>query len=111
MLLLACPCNPNGTFSEELCDRISGTCACKDTAALPDCSQCVDGYYGDISNNIDCQKCSCPVVTNSHSSTCILDSNGGPICTNCEEGYTGERCQFCDNGYYGDPIVNYCFIM
>lgn len=26
------------------------------------------------------------------------------ICTQCPEGYTGDHCQVCDDGYYGNPL-------
>ena len=105
MLIAACQCNPNGTAQIEMCERVTGICFCKQYVALPDCTQCITGYYGDPANNIECQQCQCPSVSNSHSSTCVL-SNDSFVCNNCETGYTGERCEYCDNGYYGDAIVN-----
>lgn len=68
--------------------------------AVPDCSSCVDGYYGDPA--MQCLPCPC----NNHSLTCTLNSNGIPICTNCEVGYTGNNCELCADGYYGNATVS-----
>ena len=89
----------------EICERYDGFCFCKDFVALPNCSQCQDGYYGNPAMGGDCLPCPCPSVNNSHSSTCFLNSSGLPVCDNCEVGYTGDNCQFCANGYYGDAVV------
>ena len=95
----------------QICERNTGFCFCKPLVAMPDCSQCIDGYYGDPANGGDCLQCQCPNISNSHSPTCVLNSNGLPICNNCEDGYTGDSCQFCDNGYFGDAVVSMLLVL
>ncbi|XP_075211994.1 terribly reduced optic lobes isoform X4 [Lycorma delicatula] len=67
---------------------------------------CRPGYYGDPSRNIPCEVCPCPHTTpsNQFGRTCILDTDGQVTC-NCPEGYTGRRCETCDQGYSGNPTV------
>lgn len=102
-------CNMNGTLDEK-CDRVTGDCLCAQYVARPDCSSCIDGYYGDPVNGGDCMPCACPSVSNSHSATCYLDEDGEPICDSCEIGYSGNHCDVCENGYFGDALVCYLCI-
>ena len=80
------------------CDRFTGECICMSNNTVSDCSRCADDYYGDPT--IDCYACPC----NNHSLSCTLQ-NDVPIC-NCEKGYAGNNCQFCDNGYFGNATVS-----
>ena len=42
----------------------------------------------------------------SFSETCAFDALQNRLtCTDCEEGYTGERCENCAPGYEGNPTV------
>ena len=103
--LTACTnCNINGTL-DEICDRVTGDCLCREYIVGPDCDSCIIGYYGNPINGGDCLPCACPSVSNSHSATCHLEDDGQPICDSCEQGYTGSRCEVCDNGYSGDAQV------
>lgn len=36
--------------------------------------------------------------------TCHLGSDGQPTC-NCPPGYIGRRCEQCDVGYQGNPLI------
>ncbi|XP_076684002.1 terribly reduced optic lobes isoform X2 [Andrena cerasifolii] len=67
---------------------------------------CPPGYYGDPSRNIPCQVCPCPQTTpsNQFTRTCHLGSDGQPTC-DCPPGYVGRRCQQCDVGYQGNPLI------
>ena len=101
-----CECDINGTISgSDICDRITGQCFCRPGVAMPSCSECEIGYYGNPSEGGDCLMCECPTSVNSHSPTCFLDSDGLNTCNACEPGYTGRYCEFCDNGYFGDPYL------
>ncbi|XP_061934445.1 basement membrane-specific heparan sulfate proteoglycan core protein isoform X30 [Apis cerana] len=67
---------------------------------------CSSGYYGDPSRNIPCQMCPCPLTnpSNQFARTCQLGSDGQPTC-NCPPGYIGRRCEQCDVGYQGNPLI------
>ncbi|XP_053982835.1 basement membrane-specific heparan sulfate proteoglycan core protein-like isoform X1 [Hylaeus volcanicus] len=67
---------------------------------------CPPGYYGDPSRNIPCQVCPCPLTnpSNQFARTCHLGSDGTPTC-DCPPGYVGHRCERCDSGYQGNPLI------
>ncbi|XP_026667400.1 basement membrane-specific heparan sulfate proteoglycan core protein-like [Ceratina calcarata] len=67
---------------------------------------CPPGYYGDPMRNIPCQTCPCPHTTpsNQFARTCHLGSDGQPTC-DCPPGYVGRRCEQCDVGYQGNPLI------
>ena len=89
------PCIPNIPFE---------TCVCKPHVNGSDCTTCIDGYHGDPANGIDCIKCPCPTEENSHSDTCHEEA-GGVVCDNCKVGHIGNRCEICDDGFYGNATV------
>uniref|UniRef100_A0A4W5KXH8 Laminin subunit alpha-1 n=1 Tax=Hucho hucho TaxID=62062 RepID=A0A4W5KXH8_9TELE len=102
---LQCECNDHATE----CD-INGVCLdCTHNTTGPHCDQCLHGYYGNPSEGTpeDCQRCACPltVVTNNFSPTCLLEGPGQVTCDQCQQGYTGTKCERCANGYHGDPTV------
>lgn len=42
----------------------------------------------------------------SFSSSCRFDDDSNNlVCTACQEGYAGQRCEFCAPGYVGDPTA------
>ncbi|XP_076397846.1 terribly reduced optic lobes isoform X10 [Megachile rotundata] len=67
---------------------------------------CPPGYFGDPARNIPCQVCPCPLTnpSNQFARTCYLGSDGQPTC-NCPPGYIGRRCEQCDVGYQGNPLI------
>ncbi|XP_063241894.1 basement membrane-specific heparan sulfate proteoglycan core protein isoform X7 [Bacillus rossius redtenbacheri] len=67
---------------------------------------CLPGYYGDPSRNVPCQPCPCPLTTpsNQFGRTCHLDTRGDVTC-DCPPGYVGRRCEMCDVGYQGNPLI------
>nr|XP_039265768.1 laminin subunit alpha-5-like isoform X2 [Styela clava] len=71
------------------------------------CEQCRDGYYGNpMSRHPDaCRICPCPypTETGNFAKTCEFDEDG--LVCNCEPGYTGDRCEYCSTGYFGNPHV------
>uniref|UniRef100_A0A673Z2H1 Laminin, alpha 1 n=1 Tax=Salmo trutta TaxID=8032 RepID=A0A673Z2H1_SALTR len=102
---LQCECNDHATE----CD-INGVCLdCTHNTTGPHCDQCLHGYYGNPSEGTpeDCQRCACPltVATNNFSPTCLLEGPGQVTCDQCQQGYTGTKCERCANGYHGEPMV------
>ncbi|XP_045130066.1 basement membrane-specific heparan sulfate proteoglycan core protein-like isoform X13 [Portunus trituberculatus] len=73
--------------------------------------ECGPNEYGDPGNGISCQPCPCPLASpsNQFSSSCYVDSDGQVTC-NCQQGYSGRRCQDCASGYEGNPSLpgDYC---
>ena len=70
------------------------------------CEVCEPGFYGDalIGSPNDCSICECPLGTtsNSFATSCSLDPLKNLLCA-CDIGYTGERCETCADGFYGNP--------
>lgn len=93
---------------------------CK-TLRLFRCERCLRGYYGNPLQGTanDCKPCACPLLieSNNFSPSCQLKSytimdinqvygvveNTEYICTQCPMGYTGDHCEMCDDGYFGNP--------
>lgn len=80
------------------------------------CESCAVGYYGNakMGTSHDCKRCACPLLNdeNNFSPTCQLRDtsyeeqnevisdyslisyqNNDYICTECPDGYTGDRCE------------------
>ncbi|XP_044727463.1 basement membrane-specific heparan sulfate proteoglycan core protein-like isoform X3 [Chrysoperla carnea] len=66
---------------------------------------CQPGTYGDPANGIPCQRCPCPTTEpgRQFASTCSL--RDGQVVCDCQQGYSGSRCEYCEPGYTGNPIV------
>ncbi|WAR23621.1 LAMA2-like protein, partial [Mya arenaria] len=80
-------------------------------------SKTCDPYTGRcLGNPDDCKPCACPLLesSNNFATTCAsspkFDDPGAFVCLDCAVGYTGERCERCDTGYYGYPglLGEYC---
>ncbi|XP_062857847.1 laminin subunit alpha-2 [Trichomycterus rosablanca] len=102
------PCRCHGHATQ--CDDITGHClGCDHHTTGPNCNVCASGYYGDATRGRadDCQPCACPLLSpsNNFSPTCRQDERGEMVCDRCQPGYTGPRCERCDNGYFGFPGV------
>lgn len=71
---------------------------------------CADGFYGNAKKGTsdDCKKCACPLVddVNNFSATCELKSeeSNDYICTDCPHGHSGDHCEKCIDGFYGNPL-------
>lgn len=102
------PCQCSGHSST--CDAKTGVCTnCDHNAAGENCEQCAEGYYGDATKGTenDCQRCQCPGggSGNQFSNICHEKTNGKVVCTNCTDEYTGDQCEKCGDGYFGNPVV------
>jgi len=96
----------------DYCDEESGASDCSHNTGGDNCEVCADGYYG---NAIDasagaCQQCPCPYVEgedgNWRAGMCYeLEGHPeSPLCVECPLGRVGPRCEFCEDGYFGDPM-------
>uniref|UniRef100_A0A673CU24 Laminin subunit alpha 3 n=1 Tax=Sphaeramia orbicularis TaxID=375764 RepID=A0A673CU24_9TELE len=97
------PCNCNGHANE--CEDKTGRCLnCQYNTAGDRCERCKEGYYGNAALRT-CTLCPCPfsVPSNSFAVGC-RDVNEGVQCI-CKLGYTGDRCERCSPGFYGDPLI------
>uniref|UniRef100_A0A672ITP8 Laminin, beta 2 (laminin S) n=1 Tax=Salarias fasciatus TaxID=181472 RepID=A0A672ITP8_SALFA len=103
------PCQCNG--HAERCDQRTGACiGCRDNTGGDKCDRCADGYYGNpmlgtVSGG-QCRPCPCPEGPNSgrhFAASCYQDNRNRQIVCNCNQGYTGARCEECAPGYYGNP--------
>ncbi|XP_023570030.1 laminin subunit alpha-2 [Octodon degus] len=103
----ACPLNvPSNNFSPTchldpslglICDE------CPAGYTGPRCERCAEGYFGRPSvPGGSCQPCQCndnldfsiPGSCNSLSGSCLI----------CKPGTTGQRCELCAEGYFGDAV-------
>jgi len=74
---------------------------CTDNTEGDNCEVCKRSYYGDPTHGTpeDCKPCACPLLepSNNFATTCALspkfDDPDGFICLDCQDGYTGERCE------------------
>ena len=103
------PCQCSGRA--ETCDFKTGAClACRDYTAGQNCERCLDGYYGDPrpGGGVPCRACPCPGGIDSglqHASSCYLDPTTQDVVCRCDVGYTGSKCERCDEGFFGNPLV------
>uniref|UniRef100_A0A665V2H5 Laminin, gamma 1 n=1 Tax=Echeneis naucrates TaxID=173247 RepID=A0A665V2H5_ECHNA len=94
-------CNCNG--HSDACDPDTGACDCQHNTAGLSCERCKDGFYGDATQGTsgDCEPCPCPA-----GATCaVVPKTREVVCTNCPTGTTGKRCELCDDGFFGEPLV------
>uniref|UniRef100_I3IZE4 Laminin subunit beta-2 n=1 Tax=Oreochromis niloticus TaxID=8128 RepID=I3IZE4_ORENI len=103
------PCQCNGHADQ--CDQRTGACiSCRDNTGGDKCERCANGYYGNpilgTASGSQCRPCPCPDGPNSgrhFAVSCYQDSHNRQIICNCNQGYTGARCEECAPGYYGNP--------
>nr|XP_034195684.1 laminin subunit alpha-1 isoform X1 [Osmia lignaria] len=105
-------CDCNGHAST--CDLVLGECtSCEHNTVGPKCDRCAPGFYGIALKGTpnDCKRCACPLLieSNNFSPNCQLDdptdADSGYVCTQCPNGYTGDHCESCDIGFFGNPLI------
>ncbi|KAK4880835.1 hypothetical protein RN001_008981 [Aquatica leii] len=107
-----CDCNGHS----KTCNADTGECFCEHNTIGEKCERCAAGFYGNplSGTQFDCKKCACPLLEpdNNFSPSCQLDffveseeeDTGAYVCTQCPKGYTGDHCELCDDGYFGNPF-------
>ncbi|XP_062929717.1 laminin subunit gamma-1-like [Mobula hypostoma] len=98
-----CSCNHHGT-----CNPDSGICQCLHNTNGSSCEQCANGYYGNPFRGRydDCKPCPCP----NQSNCAVVEETKEVVCTSCPDGQTGNRCEICDDGFFGDPLGQNQFV-
>ncbi|XP_039249987.2 laminin subunit beta-1-like [Styela clava] len=105
------PCECNGHAEE--CNQDTGMCLnCGQHTIGDHCEFCEDGYYGDprLGSQDQCKPCMCPGGPDSSrqfAQTCSetydpLTGTNQVLC-DCMPQYTGETCNQCAPGHYGNP--------
>ncbi|XP_055351401.1 laminin subunit beta-1-like [Paramacrobiotus metropolitanus] len=95
----------------DICDPRTGACiSCRDNTTGHNCERCLDGYYGDPQpgGGVPCRPCPCPGGIDSgfqHATSCYLDPTTQDVVCRCDVGYTGSKCERCDEGFFGNPLV------
>ncbi|XP_055508928.1 laminin subunit beta-4 [Leucoraja erinacea] len=90
----ACDCNRQGSV-DSVCDQITGQCGCHRNIVDRTCDRCLPGHHVFPS----CLPCQC----NGYSEYC--DSWTG-VCQNCRAFTSGNNCERCADGFYGNPTLN-----
>ncbi|XP_028282768.1 laminin subunit alpha-3-like isoform X2 [Parambassis ranga] len=96
-------CECNGLAVE--CEDRTGRCLnCQYNTAGDRCELCKEGYYGNAVQRT-CTPCPCPFTTPTNNFAVGCREVYGAFQCVCKTGYTGERCESCAPGYYGDPLA------
>ena len=104
-----CPC-PGIVADEQFsssCMAENGTviCNCNHGHIGDQCEECDVGYFGDPLGQFGmvrgCSQCTCNgnIITNDGCNRTTGE------CLDCKFNTTGDKCQFCLDNYYGDPII------
>ncbi|KAI1731321.1 laminin EGF domain-containing protein [Ditylenchus destructor] len=107
-LLGSCvPCNCHG--HSGTCDPVTGTCSdCQHSTEGDHCETCIQGFYGNATTGSpsSCLRCACPYPseTNNFALSCLVSERGILERCVCQKGYSGDRCETCDVGFFGEPL-------
>ncbi|KAF7654917.1 hypothetical protein LDENG_00063180 [Lucifuga dentata] len=97
------PCDCNGLATE--CEERTGRCLnCQRNSAGDRCERCKEGYYGNSAQKT-CRVCPCPFSTPTNSFAIGCREVYGDFQCICRTGYTGDRCDRCAPGFFGDPLT------
>ncbi|XP_075800929.1 multiple epidermal growth factor-like domains protein 9 [Microtus pennsylvanicus] len=102
---LPCQCNNRS----DSCDVLTGACLnCQENSKGDHCEECKEGFYQSPDATKECRQCPCSEVTST--GNCTIESGElEPTCVQCKDGYTGQNCNKCENGYYNyDSICIPC---
>ncbi|ROL08880.1 Laminin subunit alpha-4 [Anabarilius grahami] len=102
----ACPLSLESNNFAAHCDKRSNflRCVCQEGYAGHYCERCAPGYYGnpmEVGNS--CKKCDC----NGNSDPNLIFNECNNVtgqCLNCWANTTGDNCERCAPGFYGDAI-------
>ncbi|PIO72286.1 laminin EGF-like protein [Teladorsagia circumcincta] len=78
--------------------------------------ECPENFAGNSCGELgSCRPCACPTAENSRSAECVMTQLvvAGPaasqedayVCTACERGYEGNKCEVCADGFFGNPML------
>ncbi|NXX41092.1 LAMC2 protein, partial [Tricholaema leucomelas] len=91
-----CECQGGG-----ICDPNTGECYSGDEN-VGNIVSCPFGFYRDPQQPYSCSPCPC-----SNGQGCSVMPGGEEvICDNCPHGATGANCEYCADGYFGDPAAS-----
>uniref|UniRef100_A0A915BZ56 Laminin-like protein epi-1 n=1 Tax=Parascaris univalens TaxID=6257 RepID=A0A915BZ56_PARUN len=101
------PCECNGHSGS--CDADTGICYdCQHETYGDHCELCREGFYGNATtaNPYSCLPCACPhpSASNNFALSCQVSETGILESCTCKPGYSSERCERCDVGYFGEPL-------
>jgi len=88
-----CSCHEFGS-NDNFCDASTGQCTCISNVGGRTCDMCRVGFWGFP----QCRPCQC----NGNADTC--DALTG-ACEECKDYTSGDFCERCEDGYYGDPRI------
>lgn len=97
-----CSCHGHG-HTNNVCHPETGQCFCQHNTAGDNCERCARGFYGTPvdGNPDDCQPCPCPNLPDKKGACIQIQDQ--VVCLECPEGYAGPQCEFCADGYFGNP--------
>lgn len=71
---------------------------CRDYTGGANCELCQEGYYGHPDTG--CEACPCPETNRNFARGCNVHK--GKVSCICKTGYTGQLCDKCMLGFYGN---------